>query len=141
MENDYHLKEWSKEVRFFPIKQSFSLSQGERGRGEGEGGHLEWHEYDLSKILRGDLDEIACEENKREGLILKYLGSHQLIQELLSFYLYDGRVFGPAFREFGKCLCYSIYTLSIPVPVYCFAKPICLKDWLFYILWAVFTPI
>ena len=113
---------FKKKSLLFPSKTISSFSQGERGRGEGKGGHVEWYQYKLSETLHNELDELACEENKREGLILTYLGSHHLIQELLSFYLYDERVFGLGFREFGQSLHISIYDLSIPVPVYCFTK-------------------
>ena len=123
MQNN-HLRIWSKfafkKGSFHHPRTISSSSKGERGRGEG--GHLEWHQYELSEELQNDLDELSCEENKREVLILKYLGSHSLIQELLSFYLYNGRVFGIGFRQFGINLRFAINTLSIPVPVYCFAK-------------------
>ena len=123
MQNN-HLSIWSKfafkKGSFHHPRTVSSPSRGERGRGEG--GCLEWHQYKLSEELRNDLDELSCEENKREGLILKYLGSNSLIQELLSFYLFNGRVFGLGFRQFGISLRFAISTLSIPVPVYCFAK-------------------
>ena len=41
---------FKKKSLLFPSKTISSFSQGERGRGEGKGGHVEWYQYKLRYI-------------------------------------------------------------------------------------------